>query len=88
MNAQAPERGALSLLVSETKGASKVSGADSEQTREGHLEVLADHSTDGQGFDWEGGEVMLKRPTVGKGNGGRGDVPPVPPLSNRIQPTS
>ncbi len=42
--------------------------ADSEQTRDGLLVVLADNSTDGQmcSSDREGGEVRPKRPTVGK----------------------
>ena len=59
-------------------GRYKVSGADSEseQTRDEHLEVLADHSTDGQCCmtGREGGEVRPKRPTAGK-------VKPGPPAS-------
>ena len=49
VNAPALERVVLSLLVSENKGADEVSGEDSEeeQARDGHLEVLADHSTEG-----------------------------------------
>jgi len=38
-----------------------------ERTRKGHLAVLADHSTDGQGLYWlVGGEPRPKGPTVGK----------------------
>jgi hypothetical protein len=45
--------------------------ANSEQTRDGLLAVLADHSTEGQMrlSDWEGGEVRpnpARRDTVGK----------------------
>ena len=42
--------------------------AKSEQTRDEHLEVLADHSTDGQCCmtGRESGEVRPKRPTAGK----------------------
>ena len=43
--------------------------AKSEQTRNGLLAVLADHSTDGQKgvrSGREGGEPMSKEPTVGK----------------------
>ena len=42
--------------------------AKSERTRNGHVEVLAEHSTDGRTgkVDREGGEVMPKRPAAGK----------------------
>jgi hypothetical protein len=43
--------------------------AKSEQTRDGLLAVLADHSTEGRNevaSDREGGEPMSKEPTVGK----------------------
>jgi len=42
--------------------------AKSERTRDGHLEVLVDHNTDGQWrvTDRQGVEVMSKRPTIGK----------------------
>ena len=42
--------------------------AKSERTRDSHLEVLADHSTDGQCpmAGRKGGEVRPKRPTAGK----------------------
>ena len=44
--------------------------AKSEQPRDEHVEVLADHITGGRGavrgLDWEGGELRPKGPTVGK----------------------
>ena len=43
--------------------------AKSERPRDEHLEVLADHSTDGREcgcLDREGGELRPKGPTVGK----------------------